>query len=79
MSDNLTHPVYYEGVQWAATGFGIEGVGPYSFYNIAGRDLGKPDLGGEPFWPAHMREKNWVNMDDFMNAYRVALRYHEGE
>lgn len=35
-------------------------------------DIPSVSFHGGNDWPSHMREKNWVNMDDFNVAYTVA-------
>lgn len=62
--------------QWAVTTFGLEafpeGETTYSHYQIEAARLATQD------WIGHMAEKNWVEMDEFVSAYRIALVLHSG-
>ncbi len=51
--------------QWTVYGTGL--MVSDNGYDIAPGELNHTD------WISHMSEKNWVNMDDFIQAYRYAL------
>lgn len=88
MSDDdgtLTEPVYWKGEQWAATGYGVEGlknVEPlknFAYYNIPSSDLNMLDRDGMSSWPEHMAMKNDVDAADFNRAFYEALKAHKIE
>jgi hypothetical protein len=56
---------------WVITDFGLEClVTPYS---IKASDLFNYD------WLSHMKDKRWVNIDDFTHAYDFACGHHNQE
>lgn len=73
----LTQPVYWEGEQWAATGYGVEGLGRKGYYNIQVRQLGTLDGDGLSMWPDHMARKPSVNSHEFNRALYEAVRAHK--
>lgn len=88
MSDDhgeLTEPVYWKGHQWAATGYGVEGlknVEPlksFAYYNIPYTDLNMLDRDGTSSWPNHMAMKNDVDTVDFNRALYEAIKAHKTE
>lgn len=67
--------ILWRGRQWAVTTHGIEALdGTYSFeaHRLA-EDLHVRGYGG---WPSHMSEKDWVDIDDFITAWLIALTLH---
>lgn len=56
---------------WVITTFGLEAIEPSYF--IAANTLGESD------WPSHMREKTWVDFDDFYEAFLLARAVHKGK
>lgn len=66
MSDDKT---YYSGSQWKVTDYGIEQVD--GGYHIPHGDFSM-DV-GEGGWVGHMADKSWVDMEDFVRAFKVAL------
>lgn len=73
----LTQPVYWEGEQWAATGYGIEGLGRKSYYNIGVSQLRMCDRNGISTWPDHMAEKRNIDRADFNRALLEAIKAHK--
>jgi hypothetical protein len=65
-------PVWWQGRQWAVTAFGIEARD--GTYTIAANRLAEniDDWG----WPAQVTQKDWVDADDFITAWLVALGMH---
>lgn len=60
--------VWWQGRQWAVTEYGIECRD--GSYQIEADRLSEPD------WGPHMKEKEWVDFDDFATAYFVACALH---
>ena len=56
---------------WVITTFGLEAIWPSYF--IAAKTLGESD------WPSHMREKTWVDFDEFYDAFLLAQAVHKGK
>jgi hypothetical protein len=66
------HSIWWRGRQWAVTEYGIEALdGTYSFE--AKRLTEDIATWGRP---AHMAEKDWVDIEDFSTAWLVALALH---
>jgi hypothetical protein len=70
-------PTYCEGNrvlsahgQWAVTTYGVESLDPRFRYPIEHSRFTSED------WIGHLAEKGWVNLTDFIAAFRVALRVH---
>jgi hypothetical protein len=58
------HPIIWQGSQWAVTTYGIEARdGTYAITK---------DRLSDPHWIDHMAEKEWVNIEDFAQALRLA-------
>lgn len=74
--------VFWQGRQWAVTALGIECRD--GTYFIAAERL-REDMtpanvsAGWAGWPVHMSGKNWVDMDDFITAWLVAMALHSKE
>ena len=73
----------YENWQWAVTDYGLVSVkpgAPYE-YEIAAKRLLETANHGETIydWPIRLAEKNWVDLDSFLEAYTKALEIHEGK
>ena len=64
----LAEPVYWTGRQWTVTGHGIEARD--GKYNIAGSRAWEEASGHG--WIEHMAEKDWVDIQDFAEALRLA-------
>lgn len=65
-------PIWWRGRQWAVTEFGLECLdGTYPIEKSRLREGLEKHC-----WPEHMTEKNWVNADDFITAWLVALAMH---
>jgi hypothetical protein len=82
MSNDRTHEerdwdtcaVLFRNATWAVTTYGIENVaGPYH-YHIEKECL--LQAMGDGGWPAHMREKTWVDAADFAEVFAKALSLH---
>lgn len=64
--------ILWRGRQWAVTEYGVECLdGTYCIKKS--RLAEQIDVWG---WPAHVTEKIWVDADDFMTAWLVALALH---
>src|SRR5262249_27026693 len=68
--DRLTK-IYWKGRQWAATKFGVQCRD--GSYSIDRRRLWEDEERGG--WVMHMAEKDWVDLEDFAEALRVARFY----
>lgn len=58
------HPILWRGNQWAVTSYGIEALD--GRYAITRHRL------DDPYWEAHMADKEWVDIADFAEALRIA-------
>lgn len=67
-SEPLSEPIYWTGRQWAVTGHGVEARD--GTYSIARDRLWQHNEGYETV--AHMSEKDWVDLPDFVEALRLA-------
>jgi hypothetical protein len=71
--------VHYINNQWAVTGYGVECI--TSEYPIkADRLCEKRGFGPDsrmPDWPMHMADKNWVDINLFVDAFERALSIHD--
>jgi hypothetical protein len=64
-------PTLWQGRQWSVTTYGIEcRDGKYA---IDAKNFVSKPLNAKHTWSMHMREKNWVDMEDFNNAV-IAFR-----
>lgn len=79
MQIDYSEPVYHVGRQWAVTSYGIEEIGSDAghqpYYHIPGDDLSLEV--GHDSWPGHMAEKTWVDVEDFVRAFKVAQKVHQ--
>jgi hypothetical protein len=69
--------VWWRGKQWAVTAYGIEALN--GTYVIAADRLDEGMRAGAPLEASicvHMSEKDWVDQDDFVTAWLVALAMH---
>jgi hypothetical protein len=64
----LHKSIYWQGRQWAVTGYGIECRD--GKYQIAGSRVWESNQGHG--WVEHMEEKEWVDLSDFVEALRLA-------
>ena len=64
--------IIWKGSQWAATAYGVEARD--GRYQIQRARLWKDDLTWS--WVQHMAEKEWVDIDDFTEALRIARVEH---
>lgn len=63
-----TDAIHYRNSQWAVTSFGIENIaGPYHYY------IPFREIGSSIDWVNHMAGKNWVEIDEFEDAYDYAI------
>jgi hypothetical protein len=69
------HKVLWTGREWAVTAYGIEARD--GRYAIDKRYLAEQH--GSWSWPMHMAEKGWVDLEDFIEAWLVALEKHRAE
>lgn len=65
--------VLWRGRQWAVTDLGIECLD--GTYYIAASRIGE-DLAKGWGWPQHLCEKSWVDTEDFLTAWLVAIALH---
>ena len=63
--------IYWKGRQWAATRFGVQARD--GSYSIDRRRVWEDEERGG--WIMHMAEKDWVDLEDFAEALRVARFY----
>jgi hypothetical protein len=68
----LTRPIYWQGQQWAVTGYGVESRD--GRYTVSRLNLWDDEF--RHSWLRHMAEKNWVDLADFAEALRIARRHH---
>lgn len=72
----------FQNEQWAVTKFGLEAVRPGApEYLISAERLLESGgvAGGQLYdWPSHMAEKTWIDLAAFVEAFRKALKIHEG-
>ena len=78
--NRLSRPVYWQGRQWAVTGYGLETVSePYHYFFEKAR-LGSLDEGDreEPEFSSlrHIMSKTWCDVDDLAEAFRQAIAFH---
>lgn len=71
VGEDLSHPIYWIGAEWAVTAYGIECRD--GTYCIEAKNLwqDEPDYN----WIRHMHEKGWVNMRDFTAAFDFAREH----
>jgi hypothetical protein len=68
---------YFENAQWMVTAGGIESTD--RSYFIEKSRLGElREQTDMPSWPLHMVEKEWVDLDLFIEAFIYALQVHKG-
>lgn len=64
----------WRGVQWRVGSMGIDQIdkdGPNGYWIEAGQLASR-----SPYWPSHMAEKYWVNLEEFITAYVIACVVH---
>jgi hypothetical protein len=71
----LSEPIYWEGRQWAVTSAGIEKRDGTYFVDAA-RLWEEENVHG---WVMHMSEKNWIDLQDFVNALILARIIHKAK
>ncbi|CAO4139487.1 hypothetical protein [Methylorubrum aminovorans] len=69
MSHELTEPVYWQGRQWAVTGYGIEALD--GMYHVPFADIPEAE-DGRPGWLDDLRRRYGTDGDDLAAALRVA-------
>ncbi|MDB5433513.1 MAG: hypothetical protein JWP35_4629 [Caulobacter sp.] len=68
--------IIWRGRQWAVTDHGLETLGePYHYHLEKGQLVQRWDDGSLGL-PQHLMEKTWLDVDDFLTAYLVALAVH---
>jgi hypothetical protein len=70
--DPISTPIYWQGQQWAVTSHGVECRD--GTYYIAKDRLWESD-DKDHGWVYHMAAKNWVDLEDFAEALRVARQH----
>lgn len=68
--------IWWQGRQWAVTEHGVEKRDGTYHFEAARLNETRP---GNPHildWPAHMVEKEWLDFDDFLTAFLIALTLH---
>jgi hypothetical protein len=68
----LNEPIHWKGRQWAVTGYGIE-KRDGTYYIDKERLWEDDDV--HP-WEKHMKEKDWVDIDDFRAAMTEARKIY---
>jgi hypothetical protein len=79
MSDrkNELAEVFWLGRQWAVTLYGLETIAEPYHYFLEARMLGSLRQGERAYDSmVHMMEKDWLDVDDFLTAYLIALSFH---
>lgn len=74
-------PTFFSNQQWDVTDYGIETRQGSPIYEIAKSRLTETRdgiRGREYNWPPHMAEKEWVNIEAFIEAFTQALILHAG-
>lgn len=79
--ERLQEPVYFRNKQWAVTGYGVESVPPAPDYHFGVSRIGElaHSNNGTFYWPVHMAEKTWVDIEAFIQAFTESLRIHAGK
>lgn len=81
MSDErLKPPVHFKNEQWAVTGYGVESVPPEVDYHFDASRISELTHKGPSqfYWPVHMAEKTWVDIEAFIEAFNQAIAIHAG-
>jgi len=66
----IHRPVYWEGRQWAITGYGLENVAGGREYPVSWAEL----FDGQP-WLSDLSQKNWVDAADLQQALKYAIKH----
>jgi hypothetical protein len=66
--------------QWVVTSYGIEAMG-HNHYNVPMERLATLREGhpGAADWPLHVAERDWVDIEAFLEAFFYALDHHRPE
>ncbi len=78
----MTEQTYFENSQWRLERRGIESTNPKRFYQIDADRLGETtERNGVVYydWPLHMAEKDWVNLNEFIEVFDRGLDAHKGQ
>lgn len=75
MSHGLTEPVYWEGRQWAVTGYGIEALD--GMYHIPFTDIPAAEA-GPPEWLDRLWRRYGTDRNDLNAALRIARSLRGG-
>jgi hypothetical protein len=73
--------ILFENHQWQVTDYGVESVKPAPGYHFEARRLLENESAGQGElydWPVQMAEKNWVDIEAFIEAFVKALDLHAG-
>jgi len=71
------HRILWRGRQWAVTVYGVEALdGTYFFDRSRIADGVVSKFDAHHSWPVHMAEKTWVDIDDFVTCWLVAITLH---
>ena len=68
--------IIWKGRQWAVTEYGLETLGEPYLYSIEAGRLAETWDDGTLGLPQHMMEKEWLDVDDFVIAWLLALQLH---
>ncbi|ACL57301.1 hypothetical protein [Methylobacterium nodulans] len=71
MSSSLTEPVYWQGRQWAVTGYGIEALD--GMYHVPAAEIGSVDE-RPPQWLDDLWRRYGTDRNDLTAAVAVARR-----
>jgi hypothetical protein len=67
--------------KWTVTDYGLESVRPAGTYRFSADRLleeAGAGMGKLYFWPVHMAEKAWVDINAFNDAFTKAIDLHAG-
>jgi hypothetical protein len=82
MSDEADVPTskgLFENHQWRVTAYGVESIEPAPTYELSAKRFLETNRTEFYDWPVHMAEKNWIDIEAFIEAFTKALSLHAGK
>jgi hypothetical protein len=78
-ADEPTSEIFFENHQWRVTAYGVESLEPGITYELPAERFLESSRGAVYDWPVHMAEKNWIDIEAFIEAFTKALSLHAGK
>jgi hypothetical protein len=78
-ADAPTSKVLFENRQWRVTAYGLRSIEPAPTFKLSAERFLETNRAEFYDWPVQMAEKNWVDIEAFIEAFTRALSLHAGK